>query len=76
MKSRSNSFPPWSGDEDSMPDDVALSSSVPAAELNKSSHKKPTTSFGIDDIVIPYHIAAATRVEKLQYKEIDTPRFV
>lgn len=33
-------------------------------------------SFGIDDIVIPYHMAITTRVEKLQYKEIDTPRLV
>jgi len=32
-------------------------------------------TYDIDNIVIPYHIAAATRVEKLQYKEIDTPRY-
>lgn len=31
-------------------------------------------SYDIDNIVIPYSVAAATRVEKLQYKEILTPK--
>ena len=54
-----------------------LSQSAPASgELNKVSAHKRTSAYDIDDIVIPYHLAATTRVEKLQYKEIDTPRFV
>src|SRR5699024_5633458 len=31
--------------------------------------------FDINNIVIPYSIAAATRVERLQYKEIITPKW-
>lgn len=31
-------------------------------------------SYDIDNIVIPYSVAASTRVEKLQYKEIPTPK--
>lgn len=33
-------------------------------------------SYDIDNIVIPYSVAASTRVEKLQYKEILTPKYV
>lgn len=33
------------------------------------------TSYDIDNIVIPYSMAATTRVEKLQYKEIQTPKW-
>ena len=32
-------------------------------------------SFDIDNIVIPYSMAATTRVERLQYKEIQTPKW-
>lgn len=32
------------------------------------------SSYDIDNIVIPYSVAASTRVEKLQYKEILTPK--
>ncbi|CAH1153931.1 unnamed protein product [Phaedon cochleariae] len=32
-------------------------------------------SYDIDNIVIPYSVAASTRVEKLQYKEILTPKW-
>jgi len=35
--------------------------------------RKRETAFDIDNIVIPYSMAAATRVEKLKYKEILTP---
>lgn len=31
-------------------------------------------SYDIDNIVIPYSVAASTRPEKLQYKEILTPK--
>ena len=33
------------------------------------------TSYDIDNIVIPYSMAASTRVERLQYKEILTPKW-
>ena len=81
---RSNSHThPWSEDEDEdeieeQYEEDSLSQSAPAViELNKgtsSSGHKRTSAYDIDDIVIPYQLAAATRVEKLQYKEIDTPR--
>ncbi|XP_070800599.1 KAT8 regulatory NSL complex subunit 1-like isoform X2 [Pituophis catenifer annectens] len=50
----------------------------PATASNSSSvlpakKKKVETSYDIDNIVIPMSMAAATRVEKLQYKEILTP---
>lgn len=32
-------------------------------------------SYDIDNIVIPYSVAASTRVEKLPYKEILTPKY-
>lgn len=32
-------------------------------------------SYDIDNIVIPYSMAASTRVEKLEYKEIPTPKW-
>ena len=35
--------------------------------------RKRETAFDIDNIVIPYSIAAATRVERIKYKEILTP---
>ena len=35
--------------------------------------KKGNNAFDINNIVIPYSMASATRVEKLQYKEIPTP---
>lgn len=39
------------------------------------SRRKRENSYDIDNIVIPYSIAASTRVEKLQYKEIPTPKW-
>lgn len=36
--------------------------------------RKEDDSYDIDNIVIPYSMAASTRVEKLQYKEILTPK--
>lgn len=41
--------------------------------LAEQIRKKRETAFDIDNIVIPYSIAASTRVEKLKYKEILTP---
>lgn len=39
-----------------------------------SQKRNRINSYDIDNIVIPYSVAAATRVEKLQYKEIPTPK--
>lgn len=36
--------------------------------------RKEDDSYDIDNIVIPYSMAAVKRVEKLQYKEILTPK--
>ncbi|KAH1012608.1 KAT8 regulatory NSL complex subunit 1 [Dendroctonus ponderosae] len=38
-------------------------------------NNRAADSYDIDNIVIPYSVAAATRVEKLQYKEILTPKW-
>ena len=35
--------------------------------------RKRETAFDIDNIVIPYSTMASARVEKLKYKEIQTP---
>lgn len=37
--------------------------------------RKRESSYDIDNIVIPYSMAALTRVEKLEYKEILTPKY-
>ncbi|KAK9871203.1 hypothetical protein WA026_011484 [Henosepilachna vigintioctopunctata] len=39
------------------------------------NRKNRISSYDIDNIVIPYSVAASTRVEKLQYKEILTPKW-
>lgn len=51
------------------------SPSVPASNQAWADHirRKRETAFDIDNIVIPYSIAAATRVERPKYKEILTP---
>ncbi|XP_067633623.1 pneumococcal serine-rich repeat protein isoform X2 [Eurosta solidaginis] len=41
----------------------------------KYERSKNRTSYDIDNIVIPYSVAAATRVEILPYKEIPTPKW-
>lgn len=52
-----------------------LGSSLPASTLQSMNKKKPVQgdAYDIDNIVIPYSMLASTRVEKLHYKEIDTP---
>ena len=54
-----------------------LSQSLPSATFFPSwkQKKKPSSSgdYDINNIVIPYSIAASTRVERIQYKEIPTP---
>ncbi|XP_069702571.1 KAT8 regulatory NSL complex subunit 1 isoform X2 [Periplaneta americana] len=44
-------------------------------ERGEVIRRKRENSYDIDNIVIPYSIAASTRVEKLQYKEIPTPKW-
>ncbi|XP_075222382.1 non-specific lethal 1 isoform X2 [Lycorma delicatula] len=39
------------------------------------TRRKRENSYDIDNIVIPYSVASATRLEKLQYKEILTPKW-
>merc|ERR1712223_1551164 len=41
--------------------------------LAEQIRKKRETAFDIDNIVIPYSIAASTRVETIKYKEIQVP---
>ena len=45
-----------------------------SAPLNRR-RRSEQHAFDINNIVIPYSIAATTRVEKLQYKEIITPKW-
>lgn len=49
-------------------------SSSPFLQISGFNKKCRLDSYDIDNIVIPYSVAASTRVEKLQYKEILTPR--
>jgi len=53
-----------------------LAHSLPAQSFFPAIKQKKKTSSGdydINNIVIPYSMAAATRVERIQYKEIPTP---
>lgn len=43
-------------------------------EQQPIKRRRGESSFDINNIVIPMSVAATTRVEKLQYKEILTPR--
>lgn len=43
--------------------------------LQQPRRRRGESSFDINNIVIPMSVAATTRVEKLQYKEILTPRY-
>lgn len=47
---------------------------LPMQSISGYSRRNRINSYDIDNIVIPYSVAAATRVEKLQYKEILTPK--
>ncbi|XP_046686181.1 KAT8 regulatory NSL complex subunit 1 isoform X1 [Homalodisca vitripennis] len=44
-------------------------------ERGDGVRRKRENSYDIDNIVIPYSVAASTRLEKLQYKEILTPKW-
>ncbi|CAL4060114.1 unnamed protein product [Meganyctiphanes norvegica] len=81
---------PLDDDEDSSVYGSSLQSSPSAspAPIDKSAAKKhgasmapknkqssAYNSYDIDNIIIPYSMAASTRVEKLEYKEIPTPKW-
>lgn len=52
---------------------TSSSSQVPASTSQPVRRRRGESSFDINNIVIPMSVAATTRVEKLQYKEILTP---
>ncbi|XP_061611774.1 KAT8 regulatory NSL complex subunit 1 isoform X1 [Phyllopteryx taeniolatus] len=82
---RSDSSPKFFMDSGGVPQCPALSgvhspvtrqlstSSDNAAPLQPIKRRRGESSFDINNIVIPMSVAATTRVEKLQYKEILTP---
>ncbi|KAG1662797.1 KAT8 regulatory NSL complex subunit 1 [Nymphon striatum] len=43
--------------------------------LTDAARKRRDSAYDIDNIVIPYSMTASTRIEKLQYKEIITPKW-
>ncbi|XP_045207294.2 KAT8 regulatory NSL complex subunit 1-like isoform X2 [Mercenaria mercenaria] len=58
--------------------DGTLSHSASSSALkDQKEHRKKRfeNAYDINNIVIPYSMAASTRVEKLQYKEIQTPKW-
>ena len=81
MHKRAISLRTPGGSGDSRPstpvgDGPSLSQSHPAsslAQIKKKSSSRPSSEFDINNIVIPYSITSAVRLEKLQYKEIPTP---
>ena len=57
--------------------DGTLSHSASSSMLKDQKEyrkKRIENAYDINNIVIPYSMAASTRVEKLQYKEIQTPK--
>ena len=56
----------------STPTNTSYSSSMTQMNRRRRSEQH---AFDINNIVIPYSIAATTRVERLQYKEIVTPKW-
>lgn len=77
---RENSSSGSSRNESPIPSPAASDGSISGvvhnnhnAQLNR--RRRSEQQFDINNIVIPYSIAATTRVEKLQYKEITTPKW-
>ncbi|XP_043466738.1 KAT8 regulatory NSL complex subunit 1 [Leptopilina heterotoma] len=72
-----------SSSKHSSPVPSPLQHTAASSEKNSAIKEKTSTSHGrlrqnsydIDNIVIPYSVAASTRLEKLQYKEILTPKW-
>ncbi|CAI5790368.1 Hypothetical predicted protein [Podarcis lilfordi] len=59
--------------ENSLPSASASSLGASSASQQQPRRRRGESSFDINNIVIPMSVAATTRVEKLQYKEILTP---
>ncbi|KAF7280354.1 hypothetical protein GWI33_006130 [Rhynchophorus ferrugineus] len=57
------------------PDGSPLLQMQPISSYKQHNRNSRSDSYDIDNIVIPYSVAASTRVEKLQYKEILTPKW-
>ena len=72
VESLTNSEPPLLEKCDSA--SVSPSPTISQAMNNHQRRHRTVASYDINNIVIPYSIAASTRVEKLQYKEILTPK--
>lgn len=53
---------------------IQMLTRVPVPPQQPIKRRRGESSFDINNIVIPMSVAATTRVEKLQYKEILTPR--
>lgn len=69
-----SSKPSTPTNELSSPLSQSLNSSGLFTSFNKNKKKLSSGGdYDINNIVIPYSIAASTRVERIQYKEIPTP---
>ena len=70
----------WTPDSSPMSNSLLTShfQSAPSSTLKdrmkKTGPRETSRAYDINNIVIPYSMASSTRVEKLQYKEIITPR--
>lgn len=62
------------GSNDSSRQESPIQSPLPAENL-APKRRRSEYAYDINNIVIPYSIASTTRVEKLQYKEILTPKW-
>ncbi|XP_073539217.1 KAT8 regulatory NSL complex subunit 1 isoform X2 [Phyllobates terribilis] len=69
------SYTPLSRQQSTPPEGTtsASLSAAAAAAAAAARRRRVETSYDIDNIVIPMSVAATTRVERLQYKEILTP---
>ena len=64
---------PVTGRKNSTRERIESTSGGLMADLVK--RRRLDSEYDINNIVIPYSMAASTRVERLQYKEIQTPRW-
>lgn len=53
---------------------VGGSSTLSQLKERQERRRRGEQAYDIDNIVIPYSMAANTRVEKISYKEIDVPK--
>lgn len=53
-----------------------ISSHIDIIQHNSRRRLRSESSYDIDNIIIPMSLVAPSKLEKLQYKEILTPRFV